>query len=84
MKSVVRAGWGVRLTHRMNREAQLMGTLDKKFSDLAAYQPAVPVAAPPSEPASTAHGEPPRLRRSLRQSSMLKSRPSEDLSYWGF
>lgn len=86
LKSVLRVGWGARLAHRMHKEAHLMCSLDRQFSDLISQQPpALPQAA-----ASTAQGQPvaPALLRdagSARQSLRgLPPRPSEDLSYWGF
>lgn len=76
MKSVMRAGWGVRLTHRLRKEARMVNTLDLKFSDLAAVQALAQPAAPPDLPA-------PR-QSMIRRRSVLPPRLSEDLSYYGF
>lgn len=84
LRSVVRVGWGARLAHRIHKEAHVMCSLDRQFSDLISQQPpALPQAdasAIIGEPGSTAP-----LRGSARQSlRSLAPRPSEDLSYWGF
>jgi hypothetical protein len=86
LKSVVRVSWGARLAHRMHKEANMMFSLDRQFSDLISQQPpALPqpdAAAPPGQPESNA-----LLRGGGSAHQSLRNLPprlSEDLSYWGF